>query len=225
MQLEATLQRRLDDDRRAARNRHHVGIADPIGRGDDDFVANVAGGQKRVEQDLLAPRPHNRLRGLVVETVLPLELGGDGLAQRHDAQNGGIFGLAALDGGDGGFLDVVGRIKIRLADGQRDDVAACVLEIARLLRGHHGGGGLHAGDGAGEERHLELRFNRLKRDAPHSLLEPGWRRQNSELARPRQQAKAPLGGRGRFGRRVRRSERRRKAEYIVQPAFRLVAPL
>jgi hypothetical protein len=45
-----------------------------------------------------------------------------GLAQGHDAQHGRIFGLAATDGVDGRFLDVVGRIEVGLADRQIDDV-------------------------------------------------------------------------------------------------------
>ena len=90
---------------------------------------------------------------LVVEIVLALELGGNRLAQWLDAGDGRVFRLAAADGGDRRFLDVVGRVEIRLADGQRDHVLACGFEVARLLREDDGGGRLHALQRFGKKGH------------------------------------------------------------------------
>jgi hypothetical protein len=50
--------------RRAAGQQHHVGIADPVGRGDDHLVARIAGGHQRVVQDLLAAGADRHLRGV-----------------------------------------------------------------------------------------------------------------------------------------------------------------
>ena len=153
LDLETVLQGGGHDHRLAVGDDDHVGVADPVGRGNDDLIALVAGGEEGVEQDLLAAGAHDGLAGLVVQVVLALELGRDGLAQGHDAQHGRIFGLAATDGVDSGFLDVVGRIEVGLADRERDDVAPAVFQIARTLGRHHGGGRLDAGYGSGEERH------------------------------------------------------------------------
>ena len=91
--------------------------------------------------------------GLVVEPVLALEFLRDRLAQRRNAEHRRILGLAAADRGDRRLLDVVGRVEIGLADRQRDHLPAFRLQVARLLRHHHGRGGLHAGEDVGEEGH------------------------------------------------------------------------
>ena len=153
LQLEAMLHRGLDRHRRAAGDRDHVGIAHPIGRRDDHLVAGIDRREKRVEQDMLAAGADDRLRGFVVEPVLALELGRDRLAQRLDAGDGRIFRLAALDGGDGGALDIVRRVEIRLADRQRDDVAPGGFQFARFLRHRDGRGGLDPQQGVGNEGH------------------------------------------------------------------------
>ena len=44
---------RRHDDRLGAGQSHHVGIADPIRRGDDDFVARLAGGEDGVVTGML----------------------------------------------------------------------------------------------------------------------------------------------------------------------------
>ena len=71
---------------------------------------------------------------------------------------GGIFGLAAPDRVDRRVLNVVGRVEIGLADGKRDDFPALGFQIARLLRDHHGRGGLDPIQRVGQEGH---RFNSL----------------------------------------------------------------
>src|SRR5947209_6732877 len=88
---------RLHGDSRAAADRHHFGIAHPIRRDADDFIAGVQRGEEGIEQNLLAAGADNDLRGLVVELVLALELLGDGFAQRRNASDRRVLGLAALD--------------------------------------------------------------------------------------------------------------------------------
>ena len=124
LELEAVLHRRLDDHRRAAAQADHLRIGDPIGRRDDDLVAGVERGEHRVVEDLLAAGRDDRLGRLVVEAVLALELLGDRLAQGNDAGDRRVLGLAAADGGDRRLLDMVGRVEIRLAHRQADDVPA-----------------------------------------------------------------------------------------------------
>ena len=122
--LKPLRERAGDDDRGAAGELHHVGIADPVGRGDDDLVAGVDRGEERVEEHLLAAGRDDDLVGGVVEAVLAGELGGDGAAQLGDALGRGVAGLAAVDGGLAGGADVGGRVEVGLAGGETDDVAA-----------------------------------------------------------------------------------------------------
>ena len=153
LELEAILEPGRHDDRIAPVDRDHLGIAHPIGRGNDHLVALVHRDQEGVVEDLLAPSRDDGVRRLVVEPVLAAELGRDRLAQRRNAEHRRIFGLAALDRLDRRLLDVVGGVEVRLADRQRNDVAPLGFEVARLLRHRHGGGGLHAREDVGEECH------------------------------------------------------------------------
>ena len=91
LELEPGLHRGLDEHRRAAAQRDHLGVGHPVRRRDHDLVARVQGGEERVVEDLLAPGADDRLRGLVVEPVLALELPHDRLAQRRDAGHGVYF--------------------------------------------------------------------------------------------------------------------------------------
>ncbi len=143
----------LDEDRRAAAEHHHLGVGDPVGRGNDDLVAGVQRGEKRVVDHLLAAGPDDDLRGLVVEAVLALELAGDRLAQGHDAGDRGVLGLAAADGRDGGFLDVVGGVEIGLADGEADDIPPLRFQIPRFLRDDDRRRRLDAGKGVRQKAH------------------------------------------------------------------------
>ncbi len=143
-QLEAVVDRRLGKDRGAAAQRHHLGIAHPVGARDHNLVAGVQRGDEGVEQNLLAAGADDGLLRLVVEIVLALELRRDRFAQRCDAGDRRIFGFAAPDRVDGRVLDVIRRIEIGLAGAQRDHVASFRLKLARFLRHHDGRGRLYA---------------------------------------------------------------------------------
>lgn len=77
-----------------------------------------------VEKDLLAAGADDRLLPGIVEAVLALELGGDRLAQLGNAGNRGILRFAAVDRVDGGRLDIIRRIEIRLTRAEADDVTS-----------------------------------------------------------------------------------------------------
>ena len=102
---------------------------------------------------MLAARADDRLVCLVVEAIFALELFDNCLAQRRDPRNRGVFRLAAIDRIDSGFLDIVGRIEIRLPDRQADNVATLRLEFTRFLRHGNRGRGLHTGQCISEKGH------------------------------------------------------------------------
>jgi hypothetical protein len=143
----------LDKARLAAGQVDHVRVADPVGRGDDDLVARVQGGDEGVVDDRLAARRDVHLGRLVGQAVFAGELGADGFLQFRDAVDVGVLGLAGVDGGDGRLLDVVGGVEVGLAGAQADDVATFALQQAGFRRDRDGGGRLDAGQSGGFERH------------------------------------------------------------------------
>jgi len=142
-QLETGLDPGGYDHRFAPRKPHHVGVADPVGRGDHHLVAGVHRRHQGVVEDLLAARGHADLRGGVIQPVIAPELGADRVLQLGDAVDGGVFRAALLDRADARRLDVVRRVEIRLARAQPDHVAPLRLQFLRFRRHRDGGRGFH----------------------------------------------------------------------------------
>ena len=131
-ELELGLVGGLDDDGLGAGHLHHLGVAQPVGRGDDDLVALFAGGEDDVEAGMLAAAGDDDLRGLVGEAVLALVLVGDGRAQLGNAGGGGVFGEAGGQGLGAGVFDVLRGVEVRLAGAEADDVQAVGLHLLGL---------------------------------------------------------------------------------------------
>jgi hypothetical protein len=162
LQLEAAGRCGRGEDGGPAGQEDHVGIADPIGRRHDDLVARVQGGHHGVEDDRLAAGRDVHLGGLVGQAVLARELGSDGFLELRDAVHRGVLGLALTDGADRGLLDVVGRVEVRLAGAEADDVSTLGLQLPGLLVRGHGGRRLDPGQGDGFERHGRLPDKRIR---------------------------------------------------------------
>ena len=143
-----------DLDRLAAGEQHHVGIAHPIGRRDNHLVAGVERRDEGIVQHLLAAGADRDLRGLVVEPVLALELLDHRFLQLGDAVHVGVLRRPAVaDRLDRRLFDVVGRVEIRLAGAQPNDIAAGRFERARLVRHGDGGRRLYALEVVGKKSH------------------------------------------------------------------------
>ena len=151
--LETGFLRACDEHRRAFRQQHHVGVRYPIRGRYDDFVARRKCCHECVIEHLLAAGADGDLLGRISEAILALEFCDDGFFQFCRAIDCRVFGVAALNRLDRGFLDVVGRIEIRLAERERDDIFALCFERIGLGGDGDGGGGLDAGESGGEERH------------------------------------------------------------------------
>jgi len=148
-----------DRDRLAAGKRHHFRIAHPVRRGNDHLVARIDGRHQRIVKHLLAAGADDDLVRLVRQAVLALELGDDRRLQLGNAVDRGILGLAGLDRMDRRELDVGGRVEIRLAGAEADDVASRRFQLARFIRDRNGRGRLHAVECSGQERHHGLPAN------------------------------------------------------------------
>jgi hypothetical protein len=55
---------------------------------------------------------------------------GNRLAQRQNAGVGGVFGLAILNGGDGGVFGELRRVEIRLAGAEIDHIFSAPPQLA-----------------------------------------------------------------------------------------------
>ena len=80
---------------------HHLRIAQPIRRRDDDLIAFLAGREDDVVTGMFAAAGNNDLRRLVAEPVLAFEFVRDGLAQFRNAAAGRVFGEPSFERLDG----------------------------------------------------------------------------------------------------------------------------
>ncbi len=139
------------DDGGAAGKLHGDRVGDPEGCQHDDFIARLDERHDGVDDDLLGAIADADLGGVIVETVLRLELAGERLAEFRQSLHGGVVGEARGHGGGRRFLDVERRVEVGLAQGEADDVLAPGAQIARAL-GHAADGALVGGGGAGGEK-------------------------------------------------------------------------
>ncbi len=86
--------------------------------------------------------------------VLAFELGADRGLQFRDAVDVGVFGLALIERLLSRVLDVLRGIEIGFPRRQRNDIAACRFELARLCRDRDRGGGLNAVQAVGDKAHV-----------------------------------------------------------------------
>ena len=141
---------RFGEDRDAAGIFHHVRIADPVGRADDDFVAGIDERADGVEDGVLAADVDYTFGRRVGRFELRFVPVANGLAQRQDAGDGSVFCFIVVERFDDGALDVFRRGEIRLAGTEVRDVDALSLQFFRFLQDGHGRRDVDAIDGVGE---------------------------------------------------------------------------
>jgi len=148
--FEALRGRGLDRDRHAAVQVDHVGIAHPVRRGDEHFVAVIEQGGEQVVQGLLAAIAGDGTVRRDVDAVRALKVTGDGFPQGRDAGHGGVAGKALVDSLFRGVADMGGGGEIRFADCQAGHVDALRFELEGLGVDGQGGGRLYVGHSFGE---------------------------------------------------------------------------
>ncbi len=125
-------------DRRRAGVLHHIRIADPIRRGDQDFVACLQKAAERVENGVLAAHRHDAFRHRIGRSELRRVPLADRFAQGTNSRRGRVLRAALFQGSNGGLLDVLRRREIRFAGAEIGQVSPLCAEAFR--RGQHGGG-------------------------------------------------------------------------------------
>ena len=142
--LEVLLNGGLDKDGLAISHQHHLGIADPIGGGNDDLIAGIDEGEYDIADSLLGTIANDYLRGLIGEAILAKELIADGLPKRGIARHGAISGPVVIYGLLGSSLDVVRSVEVGLTHTEVDDVDALSFQFGTLLRHSKSGRGCKA---------------------------------------------------------------------------------
>ena len=147
--LEAVLLRASNGHGDALAGENHVRIGDPVGGRNDHLVAGLQRGLERAVDGALRAIGDDDVSRAVGETVLAVQLGGNGLPQFGRPGQHGVAGRARLDGPGGGGADVRRGVEIGLADDQADDAASLALQGAGAVGGGGAGGGLDAPDAFG----------------------------------------------------------------------------
>ena len=132
--LEILLDGSLHNHRLSIGQFHHLGIAHPVGSGNDHLVASIDDGHDGVAHRLFGAIGAEDLRWSVVQTVLVLEFGHDGVLQGWIAWHGRVLGEILVDGLLRCLLDVVGGVEVGFADTEVDDIYTLGLELAAALR-------------------------------------------------------------------------------------------
>ena len=132
--LEVLLKSGRYDNRCSASQLHHLRIAHPVWGGDDHLISVVHQGQDSIAHALLGTVADRYLGSGIVETVLVLQLGNDGLAQIRIACHGGILGVVVVDSLLGSCLDMIGCIEVWFSHTHIDHIDALGFHLAALLR-------------------------------------------------------------------------------------------
>ena len=142
----------LDDDRIGPDQFDHVGIAQPVRRGNDHLVAGFAAGEDGIEARLLGAVADNDLVRLVIDAIVLGELLADRRAQLGDAGARGVFGETFLQRLDRRFFDVLRCVEVGFARPEPADVDALGAHgLGLAVDGESEGGGEL--DGVGREIH------------------------------------------------------------------------
>ena len=137
-------------DRHAIRQQRHVGVRNPVRRGNHDFIAWVKHRHEQVVDGLFRAHRDEDLRSRVFQRVVALEFRDDRVLQFRNAFDGRVAREAVLDRGNAGFGDVRRRIEVGFTDAQADDVVPLGLQSGHAARQGNGGGGFDALDAVGE---------------------------------------------------------------------------
>ena len=132
--LELGLVGGVEDHRPGPGELGHLGVAQPVRRGDDHFVAGLTGGVDGVETGVLAAAVDDDLPRLVLDAVIALELVGDRLAKLRDAAARRVLGEAVGQRLRGSVLDVLRCVEVRLTGAEADDVLALGAQFLGLGR-------------------------------------------------------------------------------------------
>ena len=119
----------INVDRNAIGEQRHVGVGNPVGRGDDALVARIQDRGADVETSLLGAGRDDDLRTLIAQAVVALELGDDRVLEFGSAVDRGIARDALSNRIDARVGDICRCVEVGLAGAEADYVMTLRLEL------------------------------------------------------------------------------------------------
>ena len=131
--LEVLLDGSLYEDGSSLSQQYHLGIAYPVGSGDDNLVTSIYQCHDGVADTLLGTVATENLAGSIVQTILVLQFVNDGLLQFGVTRNGRVTTPVVLYCLNGGSLNVVGCVEVGFAHAHVNNINALSLQLAAAL--------------------------------------------------------------------------------------------
>ena len=148
-EAEAVLFAGFDEHGAGADEFDECGVADPVGGGNDDFVARIAAGCEHVVQAVFSAIGDGDFGRFVGDTMIAAEGIADGLPKFLDASGGRIASVAGVHGCFCCVTDVLWGDEVGFADGEFEHIDAASAKFACLGGGGQSFGGLEGIDKGG----------------------------------------------------------------------------
>ena len=130
-ELEALLLADIDNNGHAAEQAHHLIIADPVRGRNDHFITRIdQRGQRNVDH-VLCTAGDDRLRRLILQTVIRLHAVANRLTQLDHTGCGRISRFSVADRAHSRIADAVGCGKIGLTGAKADNVLPFCFHLLR----------------------------------------------------------------------------------------------
>ena len=132
--------RRFDDNRHRINQFCHLGVADPVRRRDDNFIAPAAQRLEGIVERMFRPAGNEYLSWLEVEVVVPAKFLSDCLQQLGNPLVRRVLCEILLNGLDTRVLDKLWRREIGFSSGQTHHVDTIGLHLLGPGKEPHRGG-------------------------------------------------------------------------------------
>ena len=147
------------NDRYAAKQTYHFTVADPVRGRHDHFIARVNQRSQRDIDHVLCTAGDDRLRRLILQTVIRLHAVANRLTQLDHTGCGRISRFSVADRAHTRIADAVGCGKIGLTGAKADNVLPFCFHLLRQCADSQRRGRAHSGGNFGQWLHRHTSFS------------------------------------------------------------------
>ena len=158
-ELETLLLADVNNDRYAAKQTHHFIVADPVRGRHDHLIARVNQRSQRDIDHVLCTAGDDRLRRLILQTVIRLHAVANRLTQLNHTGCGRISRFSVADRAHTRIADAVGCGKIGLAGAKADNVLPFCFHLLRQCADSQRRGRAHSCGNFGQWLHRHPSFS------------------------------------------------------------------
>ena len=158
-ELETLLLADVNNDRYAAKQTYHFTVADPVRGRHDHFIARVDQRTQRDVDRVLCTAGDDRLRRLILQTVIRLHAVANRLTQLDHTGCGRISRFSVADRAHTRIADAVGCGKIGLAGAKADNVLPFCFHLLRQCADGQRRGRAHSCGNFGQWLHRHPSFS------------------------------------------------------------------